>query len=369
MTGDVWQGGLVRLQSWVQGPPGGNPYRPWAAVWVSQLTGRIHMDLQPEGGGRDPGLALAALLEFGLNRKLAGCRPSRLEVTGEETAAFLGRELGDQGFPISIAKDLAGIKGLLAHMAEEMSGAPLPPDAMDAPGVTVERMRAFALAARDFYLAAPWRYLSDEDLIHVEAPAVNPGLRHLTVLGGGGFAFGLGLYEKPEEFEAVLEAPEPEILLEGEGRWSVLYGGISEMPIGDADLWEEHDMPVAGAEAYPVAMRQSIEGIFRRPDARILADLEALLLALAGTSETEIDGGRWTREVRTHDGVRTVTLCLPALLEPLDAPPQEDSWSHSRPADHGACPGRDRAVHGRPRFPRPERGERRDPSAFPQAGG
>ncbi|HSC70525.1 MAG TPA: hypothetical protein VLH58_04180, partial [Candidatus Methylomirabilis sp.] len=95
MAGEVWQGGLVRLPSWVKGAPGGNPYRPWAALWVSLRTGRIHLDVQPEGGGRDPGLALTGLLEFGLNRKLAGCRPSRLEVTDEETAAFLARELGD----------------------------------------------------------------------------------------------------------------------------------------------------------------------------------------------------------------------------------------------------------------------------------
>lgn len=322
MADEVWQGGLIRLPSWVQGAPGGNPYRPWAALWVSLRTGRIHMDLQPEGGGRDPGLAMAALLEFGLNRKLAGCRPSRLEVTDEETAAYLARELGDQGFPISVAKDLTGIKHVLAHMAEAMSGVPVPPDAMDSPGVTVERMRAFAAAARDFYLAAPWRHLTDEDLIRVEAPAVDAGLRYLTVLGGGGFAFGLGFYEKPEELEAVLEAPEPETLLEGQGRWSVLYGPISEMPFGDADLWEEHGLPVAGDEAYPVVMRLGSDGSIRRPDAQMLADLEGLLLALAGTSEEEIDRGRWTHEVQTHDGQKTVTLCIPALLEPFDASPK-----------------------------------------------
>ena len=322
MAGEVWQGGLVRLPSWVKGAPGDGPYRPWAALWVSLRTGRIHLDVQPEGGGRDPGLALAALLDFGLNRKLAGCRPSRIEVIDEETAAYLTRELGDQGFPISVARDLAAIKLLLADMAEDMNGAPVPPDAMDAPGVTVERMRDFAVAAKDFYLAAPWRHLTDEDLIRVEAPKVDKGLRYLSVLGGGGFTFGLGFFEKPGEFEAVLEAPEPETLLEGQGRWSVLYGPISEMPFGDTDLWEEHGLPVAGDEAYPVAMRVGADGSIRRPDARMVSDLEGLLRALGGTTEDEIDRGRWTREVHTHDGRKTVTLCIPELLEPLDAPPK-----------------------------------------------
>jgi tetratricopeptide (TPR) repeat protein len=207
-------------------------------------------------------------------------------------------------------------------MAEDMSGTPLPPGAMDAPGVTAERMRSFAAAAKEFYMAAPWRMLTDEDLVQVEAPAVNAGLRYLSVLGGGGITFGLGFCEKPEEFEAVLEAPEQETLLEGQGRWSVLYGPISEMPFGDADLWEEHGFPVAGDEAYPVAMRLGSDEKYRRPDAQMLANLEGLLLALARTSEEEIDRGRWTHEVQTHEGQKTITLCIPALLEPFDAPPK-----------------------------------------------
>ena len=44
-------------------------------------------------------------------------------------------------------------------------------------GMTVERMRAFAAAARAFHDAAPWRFLSDEDLIHVEAPSVGAAFR------------------------------------------------------------------------------------------------------------------------------------------------------------------------------------------------
>ena len=35
-----WQGGLVRLPSWVDEPDG--PFRPWAAVWVSRRTGLAH---------------------------------------------------------------------------------------------------------------------------------------------------------------------------------------------------------------------------------------------------------------------------------------------------------------------------------------
>src|SRR5207249_3294058 len=37
-TADVWQGGVVRMPMWVDGPDG-VPYRPRGAVWVSLETG------------------------------------------------------------------------------------------------------------------------------------------------------------------------------------------------------------------------------------------------------------------------------------------------------------------------------------------
>jgi tetratricopeptide (TPR) repeat protein len=49
--------------------------------------------------------------------------------------------------------------------------------------------------------------------------------------------------------------------------------------------------------------------------------LEGLLRALAETTEEEIDRGRWSREILTHDGPAALTLAIPSLLEPLDSPP------------------------------------------------
>jgi tetratricopeptide (TPR) repeat protein len=157
-------------------------------------------------------------------------------------------------------------------------------------------------------------------LIRVEDPVVEPGLGHLTVLGSAGQVFGLGFYETPGEHAALLAAADPIAQIESRGHWSVFYGSIMELPLGDADLWAEHCLPVAGDQAYPVAVWLGPGEGVRRPDLRILDNLEAVLLALAGTSEDEIDRGRWTRQAETLSGPKTVTLCIPALLEPLDAP-------------------------------------------------
>ncbi len=318
---EAWQGGMVRMPAWVEKGPDGKPYRPWGAFWVSLRTGLVNQKMNTETGANDPVLLLEALLEFGLDRQLAGCRPGRVEVATEELAAYLRQALGNAGVAATVAKDLTAVKEILAHLGGHMRGKPLPPDATDGSGVTVDRMRAFAAAAHDFYRAAPWRHLSDEDLVHVESQIAR-GLRHLTVLGGAGQTFGVGFYETPGEFEALFNSADPEAYFERHGKWAILYGPISDMSFGDADLWEERSLPVAGDEAYPVAVWFGPGGEVRRPDARTLSDMEGVLRTLATTSEDEIDQGRWSKEVQTADGRRTVTLCLPDLLEPLDAPPK-----------------------------------------------
>ncbi len=181
-------------------------------------------------------------------------------------------------------------------------------------------MRAFVEAAKAFYEAAPWRHLTDEDLIRVEGPAAEPGLAHVTVLGAAGRTFGLGFFQSVDDHEEVRARLEPEAFLE-KARWSVFFGPIMEVPFGDADLWEKLGLPVAGADAYPVAIRSDPEQALRRPDAAVLSYLEGLLRALAGTTEEEIDRERWAREVRTYDGPATFGLSIPALLEP-PAPPR-----------------------------------------------
>jgi tetratricopeptide (TPR) repeat protein len=326
---EVWQGGLVRLPVWIEHGPDDRPYRPWAAIWVSLRTGCVDMKIQPELGGRDPGLALETLVEFGLNKKLAGCRPAHLDVTNADLGTYLVNALGDEHLTFAVPSDLPAIKQVLAHYVKAVGGAPPLPDALDTPGVTIEQMRAFGEAAKRFFLVAPWRYCSNEDLIHVEAPAVERGLQHLTVLGGAGQIFGLGFFETPEDFEAVQADPDPETFTQARSRWAVWYGPIEEMPFGDADLWEDHGLPVAADHAYPIAIQVGPNATMARPDAQVLAYLEGLLLVLAETIEEEIDRGRWSRQIHTSSGPQMFTLCIPALLQPLDAP---------HPAQRGCIP-------------------------------
>jgi tetratricopeptide (TPR) repeat protein len=321
---DTWQGGIVRMPMWVDGPDG-TPYRPWGGVWVSLETGLVSVKLA-ESTGNDEALALDALLELGF--KFAQTRPAAIQVADPTLGEQITRALGDTELLMTVDPRLDAVKAMVERMAAETSGE-RHPAALDSEGVTRERMRAFAVAARDFYVAAPWRHLSDEDLIHVVTPRVGKAFRHLTVLGHAGQVFGLGFFASAEDLDRIRASPDPEALLDDGGRWTVLFAPPWETPFPDLDLWEEHGFPLAAADAYPIAAWFPASGRMRRPDARELGDIETILLALARTTEAEIDQGRWSHEVVAHDGPRRVTLAIPELLRPLEAPP--DRARHGMP--------------------------------------
>ena len=323
-TADTWQGGLLRAPVWIDGPDG-TPYRPWAGAWVSLDTGVVNVKLA-DGDAADWRLALDALLELAL--KFAGTRPTAIEVADQGLGEQLARELGDRDLAVQVDRRLGSVRAMFARMSADIDREP-PPAALDGRGVSAERMRAFAVAARDFHAAALWRVLSDEDLITVEAPAVAKGLRHVMVLGHAGQTFGLGFFGSPADLDRLHASPDPEALLGDGGRWTMLFGPPWETPFADLDLWEEHGLALAAPGAHPTAMWYGRAGRMRRPDARELGDIETILLALSRTTEAQIDSGRWTHEVDTHDGRRQITLAIPDLLGPLDAP--ADRTRHGMP--------------------------------------
>jgi tetratricopeptide (TPR) repeat protein len=184
--------------------------------------------------------------------------------------------------------------------------------------ITLERVRRFAEAAAAFYRAAPWQYLTDEDLIRIDQPKGPPGMRVAVVLGNARNTYGLAFYRSAADYFKFRRSVEagPMGSLPASGVCHVTFEPITDIPLEDADLWEEHGLAVAGNDAYPLPTRLDSQGEIKRPCAAELAHLEAVLWAFSATSESEIDSGRWHKEVQTCDGPTAVTLALPDLLKP-----------------------------------------------------
>jgi tetratricopeptide (TPR) repeat protein len=315
-TDETWQGGLVRLPVWVDHPTEaeGEPFRPTGALWVSLRTGLIHLALPPEGSTATPEFALNTLLEFGLkySKRLEG-RPARVEVRDPALRDALGDSLAKLSTSVAVVPDLTAVREVLNNLESEALGGRAFPGLLESPGVTPDRLRAFAEAAASFYRARVWDRLANEDLIAVESDGAPEALQHLSVLGQGGQEFGISFFDSRAAFESLLD-------FAGAGgsasrAHGVTFGPIDELPFPDADAWSDYALPVAGARAYPLAADLRRDGSMRRPDARELTYSEALLRALAETTEDELDAGRWQKRVRTFDGSIEVTLTLPFLLE------------------------------------------------------
>jgi tetratricopeptide (TPR) repeat protein len=89
------------------------------------------------------------------------------------------------------------------------------------------------------------------------------------------------------------------------------------MPFGDVDAWIDHDLPVAADDAYPRPGFIRGDDAWGRPDGARLTFLEAVLRALAETTDEDYDSGRWARRVQTVDGPMDVRLSLPRLLDQM----------------------------------------------------
>jgi tetratricopeptide (TPR) repeat protein len=332
---DVWEGGIFRGPAWITGEKR-SPYRGLLAVWISHETGAVFAGevLRPEE--LDPERALDVLAKGVLSSPYGGYRPGRLAVTDPSLAEYLRDRVSEINIEVMQVERVEQVEAFLRLMARETVGPVSACGALDAPGVTAERMRTYADAAADFYRAGLWNHLTDIDLIRVESPVPNEELAHFTVMGALGKIRGLMFVGSAEEFQALVEDDVPEERLLSGALWGLSYGPIMDLPFPDADLWEEHGLAVADPEAYPCFLCIEDEELFSRPDDEELAFIEGLLRALAETTEDDLDGGRWTKKVRTFDGMTDVTLALPGILDAPEidimdqSPTVHDRWSMER---------------------------------------
>jgi len=316
---EVWQGGLVRLPAWVT-EPGRKPFRCVVPLWISLHTESAHMGLVDRPDDLDPSEALTALVDFACDEQLAGYRPGKLEVDDAALAVYLTEALAELEIKVVHRDSLLAVNRILAAMSDSLTGSGIPGPFIVA-DMTVERLRSFAEAAKAFYLAAPWRHLQDVDLIRIDTDVPDASLRFATVLGAGGEVFGLGLFGSKQDLWRLYGSNQGKPILPRGGLWQVAFDPIHKMPLLDADLWVDHDLPVADECSYPYAILVKPGGKVRRPTARVLSFLEALLRAVTETDEAEFDRGRWSKEVLTTDGRVSLALSLPELLDPPD--PQE----------------------------------------------
>jgi len=307
---ETWQIEVVPLPVWL--PPEGSGV-PSRACMVLCLSVDSEKSLGSGIGRVDEVPSHLADLLSRAGREWRA-QPARVQVADAALADILEGILGPQGIRIETLAELPDLRELTGLFVGQMP-QDVRPSPLTGAGVTVERLRAFAQAAAEFYDAPCWRLLTGYDLIRVEAPEVEDGLRFLSMNRPGGRSLaGLLFFLDGINLEA-LEGEVDRVLSEAGGLWTVLFEPCWRAPSADMEIWDRHGFPWTGEARCPVSYFLGTEGI-ERPDGRRLAFFEGLLAALAATTEEDLDSGRWTKQVSTASGPVRYVLSLPGLLEP-----------------------------------------------------
>ncbi len=326
---DVWELAVVRLPQWMPDDEG-RLFRAWAMIAVSRerRAGAMgQLALPHELAALDP---VAALDQLSRERDMA-YRPTRVAVSDPVLADRVRVRLEPLGIAVEVASELREVAAFMRAASEHLLGEP-EPGYLAAPGVDLGRVRALADAAMEFARAAPWNDLSDLDRIEVESATPEAGFDSFVVTGGVGVVRGVLFFSTPDE-HALLLAVEDDDPAFREPRWAIGFRPLPELAMADADLWEDHGLPLAPGGLAPWFSRES-EQLTERPDADQLAFGEGLLRALAATTEDELDAGRWTKRVRTSAGEREYVLALPGVLDPPPVDERGDPHFNERILAH-----------------------------------
>jgi hypothetical protein len=333
--GEIWQVGPRQALFWTTLAGGDPPVRPLSAVCLSLRTDRHeHSDPSKDEPGLDAFVEVVARAARAWH-----LRPERIEVDDARLAEELGTRLAAEKVPVVVRPELQGLRDDLERRRSHFFRHQ-PPSLLSMPGVTVERLAAFARAAARFAEAAPWRHLDSHDLVVLQAPDLPPELQCVRLLGppapGVLFEPDEPADEDPEEedevddfdgleddeeqdWEDAEDREEEDFRLSEEGLWSMHLHPPREAPSADVEDWVAHDLPFADAAACPVALRGRSGEVPERPDALLLSWFEAVLTALASTTEEEMDRGAWERDLVTSDGPVRLELTLPDVLLPAFA--------------------------------------------------
>ena len=175
-------------------------------------------------------------------------RPARIRVPDEAMANELRMEI--HGIPIAVAPvpELDTAFAELCAMAESEANPTYLDDGATSPAIVA---RFFAAASRLFH-AAPWRRLSEQQIIGVDIPDFDIHGACLSIIGSGGQSLGLLLFRSIADFMAFALRQ----MREGDTDDEIALRSLSfdrkkDLPPSLMREIREHRWPIAGNRAYP----------------------------------------------------------------------------------------------------------------------
>lgn len=249
-------GGRYRFPAAVR--DGNSVVRPEMILWLELPSDLVVGSTLIEP--RNP-VSAAESLEGAMKRPVDGAprRPRRIRVADEAMAAELRASF--PGMPVVVA-DVPELDAVFEQFVTEFEQTTEEPSYLGDGDIPPDAVRELFQAASLFFRAAPWRQVSDQQILRVDIPRFGIDGACLSVIGAGGESFGLLLFESIDDYERLALAGErgagPSEEEDGIGPGgsvslrSLSFDRKKDLPPGMLAEIERHHWPVAGAKAYPV---------------------------------------------------------------------------------------------------------------------
>jgi hypothetical protein len=276
---EVWECTDRRARAWIT-PRDREPYRPYMILTVSR-TGRVRGSEIVEDAPTTAQVvnALAKAMLYPAPGAGARYRPTVVYVDNEVLTRALAPELKEIGVRCEFRHTLREAERALRALADFMGYEDAIPGLLEVPGVTPFMAKGLFEAAAFFFRETPWRWIDDGQPIEIHYP-VDSQPRYAVVMGHGGQAYGLAIYNSTDVLYETYAGTPPDQLIGREVWTALLFGEAHEMPFDDLDAIEAYDWPVAGTYAYPLLLQMGLSEKPTRPSKSELLRIEAALRAI-----------------------------------------------------------------------------------------
>jgi len=336
----TWLCTARRARTWIT-PRDQPPYRPYAVLVLEQekeLIRRIELEEEQP----TPDVVMEALLKAMLRPMLGSgrrVRPARVSLDDADLVRALKPRLAEIDVRCDHRPSLPLTDAALREMEVHMTKQEPIPGLLSVPGATEPLVRELFAAAAQYYRQAPWRWIGNASPIEVRYPP-DGRARYAVVLGSGGEAFGLSLYESVDDLRIVFSSIEPEQIAEQVSWFSLDFEEAIMMPFDDLDAMEKHGWPVAGEKAYPLAIKAVPPDEWHVPSASEMAWLAAALRAIPHFVTEHLDAGQGQPpEARyalppVHGGQQIALRYPVSLLDPEEQELEEyiEDWYWDEPS-------------------------------------
>lgn len=279
---ETWHVAVRSLRIWIT-PPGEDPSRPFVVLIVSLEAGtvqKVELVPAPPTPEQIGGMLFQAMKEPPTGTRQIAHRPSHIEMEDAELAAALASELVKIGIGVKHHPRPEAIDEIVHDLELHLRGKPELPALLSVKGVTPDLVGGFFAAAAEFYRAAPWVHLTDQQTLAVQISGERRA-RFAQVMGAGGVEYGLVMYRRWKDVELMFSPVDhPVEMFPPEGGHSLFFDVVTLVPFDDLEAIERYAWEVADHQAYPIPIVYKRKSEVERPSRADLKWYEAALRAI-----------------------------------------------------------------------------------------